>query len=107
MTIACAVLGAVALFNVIMSVALIRDGGLYPRQKLAQALIVWLLPALGATITLSFMAANHTRAEMRRLVPFPLYLLASKAGNPAGPGVGPGADASAADGWSDCGADAD
>ena len=66
----------VVVLNVVVSFALYRDGGLNGLQKIAQAAIVWLLPVVGAVSILMLIASHHSRSEMKRLVPFPLYLAA-------------------------------
>ena len=39
-------------------------------------IIIWLIPILGKSVVLLMQANNHTRAEMKSLVPFPFYLAA-------------------------------
>lgn len=65
-----------ALIALILTRGVIVDPGLTIFQKIAQAMIVWLIPVLGLCVVLFMQGNNHTRAEMRKLVPFPFYLAA-------------------------------
>ncbi|MEO1201077.1 MAG: hypothetical protein AAFX10_00125 [Pseudomonadota bacterium] len=102
------VLVVLLVFNLIISQGVIRDGGLTAFQKSAQVVLLWLLPFLGGLVVLSMQGMNHTRSEMRELLPFPFYL----AGH-ADPGASPfrqyphdGDDISASDvGEGTCGSD--
>ncbi len=62
------------LLNGIVTLAISRDDGLSPPQKLAQILIVWILPFLGSLAMLALVGSYHTRDEMKSMVPFPFYL---------------------------------
>lgn len=65
-----------ALVAVIVTRGVVADNGLSAFQKLTQSSIVWLIPVFGMSIVLLMQGNNHTRAEMKRLVPFPFYLAA-------------------------------
>ena len=52
------------------------DSSLSVFQKIAQTMIIWLIPLLGMSVVLLMQGNNHTRAEMKNLVPFPFYLVA-------------------------------
>ena len=43
-----------ALVNVAATVAVVRDSGLTPRQRLLQAALIWAVPVLGAVATFVF-----------------------------------------------------
>ncbi len=94
-------LGAHALVALILTRGLLVDSGLSVFQKIAQAVIVWLIPVFGMSVVLLMQGNNHTRAEMKSLVPFPFYLAA-----PAGQSDG-SLSSPAQDGAGDyCGPDA-
>lgn len=42
------------LVNVAASVAVIRDSGLTPRQRMLQIALIWAIPVLGAVVTFVF-----------------------------------------------------
>ncbi len=67
------ILATYAVFNLIISRGVIKDAGINPRQTLAQILLTWLVPIVGACIVLAMLGQHHTREEMRTLVPFPFY----------------------------------
>ena len=61
-----------------MTLALYRDGGLNRFQKIGQTALVWMLPIVGALSILMLIASHHTRREMKSLVPYPIYFVASE-----------------------------
>lgn len=67
---------AYALVAIIVTRGVVADTGLSVFQKVTQSLIIWLIPAFGMSIVLLMQGNNHTRAEMKKLVPFPFYLAA-------------------------------
>ena len=77
------------------------DSGLGAIQKIAQTLIIWLIPVFGMSLVLLLLGNGHTRDDMKRLVPFPFYLIA-----PAQPRDG-ALTPSAQDGYMDNCGDAD
>lgn len=68
-------LAALVVFNLIIVRSLWLDDGLSKAQKLAQGLLIWLLPLFGGSIVLAMQGQNHSRAEMTSLAPFPFYLV--------------------------------
>ena len=80
-----AVLGFVVVLNLVVTVGLIRDDGVTNLQKVAQAMLVWLLPIVGAGIVLAVIGSHHTKDEMKSLVPFPFYLAAYQKRDSGGP----------------------
>ena len=72
------VLGLLVGLNLIVMIGVLRDPGLSIFQKTGQILIIWLLPVIGAAGVLFFLGQNHTRAEMRSLVPFPFHMVGYK-----------------------------
>ena len=71
-------LSLLVVFNLSVMVGVWRDPGLSNLQKLGQSLLIWLLPVLGASIVLAFLGQNHTRDEMRSLVPPPFHMVGYK-----------------------------
>lgn len=71
-------LGLLVVLNLVAMVGVWRDPGLSSFQKLGQSLLIWLLPALGTSIVLVFLGQNHTREEMRSLVPPPFHMIGYK-----------------------------
>ena len=71
-------LGLLAVLNLVVMVGVWRNPGLSGFQKLGQSILIWLLPVIGASIVLAFLGQNHTRDEMRSLVPFPFYMVGYK-----------------------------
>jgi hypothetical protein len=71
-------LSLLALLNLVVMIGVWRDSGLSSFQKLGQTLLILLLPAIGASIVLAFLGQNHTRDEMRSLVPFPFHMVGYK-----------------------------
>lgn len=65
-----------ALVAIIVTRGVIADSGLSVLQKVAQSMIIWLIPVFGMSIVLLMQGNNHTRTEMKKLVPFPFYLAA-------------------------------
>jgi hypothetical protein len=61
---------------IILTRGVITDPGLSILQRVAQSVIIWLIPVFGMIIVLLMQGNNHTRAEMKGLVPFPFYLVA-------------------------------
>lgn len=68
-------LGLLLIVNLIVTVGVLRDAGLSALQKTVQLLIIWILPVIGAALVLFFLGQNHTRAEMRSLVPSPFHMV--------------------------------
>ncbi|MEM6818064.1 MAG: hypothetical protein AAF578_04700 [Pseudomonadota bacterium] len=64
------------IFGLVVLRALVRDHTLYLSQKIAQSLIVVLVPILGPIGILVLLASLHEKSELRELLPFPLYHLA-------------------------------
>ena len=62
-------------FNLIVTMAVVREVGLQTIQKILQTILVWVLPVIGGSIVLAMQGQNHTRDEMKKLVPFPFYLV--------------------------------
>jgi hypothetical protein len=71
-------LGLLAVLNLVVMVGVWRNPGLSGFQKFGQSILIWLLPVIGASIVLAFLGQNHTRDEMRSLVPFPFYMVGYK-----------------------------
>jgi hypothetical protein len=71
-------LSLLVLLNLVVMIGVWRDSGLSGFQKSGQTLLIWLLPAIGASIVLAFLGQNHTRDEMRSLVPFPFHMVGYK-----------------------------
>jgi hypothetical protein len=69
-------LSAYVLIALILTRGVIADSGLSVFQKIAQTMIIWLIPVFGMCVVLVMQGNNHTRAEMKSLVPFPFYLAA-------------------------------
>ena len=94
-------IGVCAVVGLIVTRGVAADAGLTIFQKLIQVLIIWIVPVFGICAVLLMQGNNHTRAEMRSLVPFPFYLV-----SPSRPGdaslVAPGQDGAG----DNCGADA-
>ena len=67
---------AYAMIALILTRGVLVDSGLSVFQKIAQAIIIWVIPVFGMSIVLLMQGNNHTRAEMKGLVPFPFYLAA-------------------------------
>ena len=63
------------LFNLIVTRGLLLDDGLTGKQKLIQALVSWLVPIIGGCVVIVMQGQNHTRSEMKALMPFPFYLV--------------------------------
>ena len=94
-------LGVYAVVALIITRGVAADAGLTIPQKIVQVLIIWFVPVFGMCAVLLMQGNNHTRAEMRSLVPFPFYLA-----SPSRPGDGSLAS-TAQDGAGDhCGTDA-
>jgi hypothetical protein len=95
---------AYAMIALILTRGVLVDSGLSVFQKIIQAIIIWVIPVFGMSIVLLMQGNNHTRAEMKGLVPFPFYLAAPAhqsdgslssyvqdgAGDNCGPDVGDG-----------------
>jgi len=62
--------------NFAVTIGLIRDGGATPLQKSVQAMVIWLVPFVGAGLILALIGSHHSRAEVKSMVPFPFYLAA-------------------------------
>lgn len=62
------------LLNGIVTLAVSRDEGLSASQKIAQILIVWVLPFFGGIAMLALVGSYHTREQMKSMVPYPFYL---------------------------------
>ena len=71
-------LGLLAVLNLVVTVGVWRDPGLSGFQKMGQSILIWLLPVIGASIVLAFLGQNHTRDEMRSLVPSPFHMVGYK-----------------------------
>ena len=63
------------LFGLIVTRSILKDDALYMRQKVMQIALVWLVPFFGGLLVLTMQGNSYSRAEMRRFVPFPFYLL--------------------------------
>ena len=63
------------LFNLIVTRGLLLDDGLTGKQKLIQALVSWLVPIIGGCVVIVMQGQNHTRSEMKALMPFPFYFV--------------------------------
>ena len=96
-------LGAYVVIGLIVTRGIALDVGLTVLQKIAQVLIIWLIPVFGICLVLVMQGNNHTRSEMKNLVPFPFYLVAhsspgdSSLANLAQDGVGEHCGGEAAD----------
>ena len=75
-------LGVLGLFNLIISIGLLRDSGLTALQKSFQLALAWLIPVFGGLTVLVIQASHHTREEMKSLVPYPFYMAAADASTP-------------------------
>jgi len=94
-------IGVYAVVGLTITRGVAADPGLTVLQKIVQVLIIWIVPLIGMCVVLLMQGNNHTRAEMKSLVPFPFYLA-----SPSIPGDGSLAG-SVQDGAGDhCGADA-
>ena len=71
-------------FNLIVTRGLLLDDGLTGKQKLLQALVSWFIPIIGGCFVIAMQGQNHTRSEMKALMPFPFYL-AGQADRPKNP----------------------
>jgi|GEM_PF-2009657 len=65
------VLVGIALLNLTISVVIVRSESLTVRQKLAQVLIVWLIPPLGGMLIGMFMWTQRGRAPATGYRPIP------------------------------------
>lgn len=70
------ILGVYVVVGLIITRGIVVDAGLTVFQKVAQTLIIWLVPVFGMCVVLLMQGNNHTRSEMKSLVPFPFYLVA-------------------------------
>lgn len=52
-----------------------KDDGLTRSQKIVQIVLAWLVPVLGPVTVLGFQGRNHTRQEMKELVPPPFHMV--------------------------------
>ena len=75
-------LGMLGLFNLVISIGVMRDSGLTPLQKFLQVTMAWLIPVMGGLIVLVIQASHHTREEMKSLVPYPFYMAAVDVSGP-------------------------
>ena len=64
----------VLVFNLGVTLALIRDDGVTSLQRTVHALVIWLIPILGGALILALVGSHHTKDEMKSMVPFPFYL---------------------------------
>jgi len=69
-------LGVYVVIGFIITRGIVVDAGLTVFQRVAQTLIIWLVPVFGMCVVLLMQGNNHTRSEMKSLVPFPFYLVA-------------------------------
>ena len=69
-------LGLYVVVGLIVTRGIVLDTGLTILQKVAQILIIWLIPVFGMCFVLLLQGNSHTRSEMKDLVPFPFYLVA-------------------------------
>ena len=69
-------LGIYVMIGLIITRGVVADSGLTILQKLIQTLMIWLIPVFGMCVVLLMQGNDHTRAEMKSLVPFPFYLVA-------------------------------
>ena len=72
------------LFSLIVTRGLILDNGLTAKQKVLQALMTWFIPIIGGCFVIAMQGQNHSRSEMKALMPFPFYL-AGHADQPKNP----------------------
>ena len=70
--------GLLLALNLVVTIGVWRDRGLSGFQKSGQSLLIWFLPVIGASIVLAFLGQNHTRDEMRSLVPAPFHMVGYK-----------------------------
>jgi len=61
-----AVVLALAVINATVTVLVLRSVSLLRTQKLAQCLIVWLVPVLGAIVVAIFLSSNREPSPHRR-----------------------------------------
>ena len=66
-------LGLHVFLSLVLSQGLVRDDGLTAGQKLGQIVLVWFLPLIGAAIVLAMQGQNHSRSELKALLPFPFW----------------------------------
>ena len=59
------VIGLIGAFQFYVSIRLFFANAYSPRQKLAQLSVVWLVPALGAILVLSFLTADNAISRKR------------------------------------------
>ena len=69
------VLGIILLLNIVITRGLVRDSSISPSQRAVQFLIIWIVPGVGAIAVYAAIAHHHTKDEMRKLFPFPFYLI--------------------------------
>ena len=59
-------------------IAVVRDDSLTRFQRSIQALIALLVPIFGPMFILTMLVSFHSRADLKGLLPYPLYLLAKE-----------------------------
>jgi hypothetical protein len=67
------------LFNLAITIGVVRDYSLTPLQRVAQVVMIWVLPGIGGFTAPIFPGAHHSRSELRTLLPFPLYYAGAEA----------------------------
>jgi len=96
------------LFNLVVTWSLIHDDGLSAKQKIYQTLLTWIVPIIGGSVVLAMQGQNHSRQELKSILPFPFYLVGhvDHASNPFKTGGSDGAEYSEGScGEGTCGSD--
>lgn len=55
---------ALAAVNLVVTACVIRAASLLPRQKLAQCLLIWLVPVFGAIVVSIFLYSTRDKRDM-------------------------------------------
>lgn len=84
------------LFNLVVTRGLLLDDGLTGKQKLIQALMSWLIPIIGGCVVIVMQGQNHTRSEMKALMPSPFYFVGHEQ-RPTNPFKSPGSSVASED----------
>jgi hypothetical protein len=77
---------ALALVNIVASVAVLRVPVLSPSQRVLQLALIWFIPVIGAIVCIAFVSSQATRPTSSSTVD-PLYL-PSDGGVPDSPSIG-------------------